>query len=313
MVKYVVSRVVAMALSLFFIISITFFLMHSIPGGPFTRERRPDPRVEAAMMKKYNLDKPLGEQFVLYLGDLLQGDFGPSYQYPNRQVGDMIFSGFTYTAKIGFAAIVVSLLLGIPLGILAALRQNRVSDVSIMFTTTLGVTIPNFVMAILLIYVFSVWLGWFPVVSSSLENLRSMVLPVVSLSAFSLSFITRLMRSAMLDVIHQDYIRTARAKGMSESKVILKHALKNAILPIITYVGPMVANLLTGSFVIEKMFTIPGMGGFFVNSISNRDYTMIMGATIFYAALLIGMTLVVDLAYGLIDPRIDLSSEKGAV
>ncbi len=310
--KYVLQRVVAMLLTILCIITITFFLMHAIPGGPFTRERPLPDAILNALNKKYHLDDPVWKQYANYLEDLvLKGDFGPSFRQANRSVNELIGSGFPVTAKLGLASIALTLIIAIPMGIYSALKQGKWQDYTAMFIATLGVTIPGFVMAILLIYIFALKLEILPVISGSLDTAITMVLPVLALTGFQLSFITRLMRSSMLDVIQQDYIRTARAKGISEFKVLMKHAFKNAILPVITYMGPMVAALLTGSFVIERMFTIPGMGGFFVTSIGNRDYTMIMGSTIFYAAILIVMNFVVDILYGFVDPRIKLQNAKG--
>ena len=310
--KYVFQRVVAMLLTILCIVTITFFLMHAIPGGPFTREKPLPEAILQALNKKYHLDDPVWKQYVYYLEDLvLKGDFGPSFKQVNRSVNELIFGGFPITAKLGMASIGLTLILAIPMGVYSALKQGKWQDYTAMFIATLGVTIPSFVMAILLIYIFSLKLGILPVISGSLDTFVTMILPVLALTGYQLSFITRLMRSSMLDVVQQDYIRTARAKGISEFKVIMKHAFKNAILPVITYMGPMVAALLTGSFVIEKMFTIPGVGGFFVTSIGNRDYTMIMGTTIFYAAILIVMNFVVDIVYGFVDPRIKLQNAKG--
>ncbi len=308
MAKYIFQRFIAMVLTLFFVATLTFSLMHSIPGGPFTRERKLPDAIIKALNAKYNLDAPIIEQYADYMIGLLKGDMGPSFKFANRQVNDLISGGLPYTAKIGGLAIIITICLGIPLGIMAALRQNRPTDYTIMFFVTLGVTIPSFVIATLLVYVFAIKLGWFPSISSSLETWRATVLPVFALTCYSLSFIVRLMRSSMLDVISADYIRTARSKGISEFKVIMKHAFKNSVIPVVTYIGIMTANLLAGSFVIEKLFTIPGIGRYFVESISNRDYTMIMGSTIFYAALLVFMNFLVDIAYGFIDPRIKLGN-----
>lgn len=311
MVKYILQRLVAMLLTILCIITITFFLMHAIPGGPFTREKPLPQAILKSLNEKYHLDDPIGKQYLDYLKDLARGDFGPSFKQANRSVNELIGMGFPITTKLGLASILLTLVLSIPMGIYSALKQNQWQDYSVMFIATLGVTIPSFVMAILLIFVFALKLHILPVISGGLESFKVLILPVLALTGYSLSFIVRLMRSSMLDVIQQDYIRTARAKGISEFKVIMKHAFKNAVLPVITYLGPMVAALLTGSFVIEKMFTIPGMGRFYVESISNRDYTMIMGSTIFYAGLLVVMNFGVDIIYGFIDPRIKLSNSKG--
>lgn len=316
MTNYILQRAIAMILTLFAISTITFFLMHAIPGGPFTREKPLEAQIVAALNEKYHLDDPLFKQYTDYMGDLLRGDLGPSFKFRGRTVNQLISGGFPITARIGLLSVLVTVLLSIPMGIISALKQNKWEDYSTMFIATLGVTVPSFVLASLLIYVFCVKLGWFPVIWSTDAagwlKYSQYILPMLALSGYSISFITRLMRASMLDVIGQDYIRTARAKGLSEFRVIMEHALKNAVLPVVTYLGPMIAGVVTGSFVIEKMFTIPGIGYQYVDSIGNRDYTMIMGSTIFYAAILIVLNFVVDIIYGFIDPRIKLGNIKEA-
>jgi oligopeptide transport system permease protein len=316
MTRYILQRAIAMILTLFAISTITFFLMHAIPGGPFTREKPLEAAIIAALNEKYHLDDPLFKQYTDYMGDLLRGDFGPSFKFRGRTVNELIGAGFPITAKIGILAVLVTVILSVPMGIISALKQNKWQDYSFMFLATLGVTVPGFVLASVLIYFFCVRLGWFPVIwttdASGWLAISQYILPMIALSGYSMSFITRLMRSSMLDVIGQDYIRTARAKGLSEMRVIMEHALKNAILPVVTYLGPTIAALVTGSFVIEKMFTIPGIGYQYVDSIGNRDYTMIMGSTIFYAAILIILNFLVDIIYGFIDPRIKMGNIKEA-
>ncbi len=309
--KFIFQRALAMLLTLILISTATFFLMHAIPGGPFTREKPLAPEIIAALNKKYNLDAPVWEQYLDYMKDLIRGDLGPSFKLKDRTVNELIANGIPYTAQIGFFAIIITILISIPLGILSALRQNRWQDWGVMFIATLGVTIPSFVSATILIYIFCIKLGWFPVIwNAKIFAVRQLVLPVLAMCGYSLSFITRLMRSSMLDVLNQDYIRTARSKGISEYRVITRHALKNAILPVVTYVGPMIAAMLTGSFVLEKLFTVPGIGYTYVDSISSRDYTLIMGSTIFYAAILIFLNFIVDIIYSFIDPRIKFGSAK---
>lgn len=278
--------------------------MHAIPGGPFTREKPLPPEVIAALNAKYHLDDPLWLQYVDYVKGVFTFNLGPSFQRVGVTVNDLIKAGFPATAKIGGGAIILIILLGIPIGMISALKQNKWQDQTVMIIATLGVTIPSFVMATGIIYIFSAKLHWIP--SNGLTTWKHLIGPVFALSGFSLSFVARLTRSSMLEVLQQDYIRTARAKGLSEFKVIVKHALKNALIPVVTYMGPMIANLLTGSFVIEKIFAIPGMGKHFVESVGNRDYTVLMGITIFYAMFLIVMVLIVDILYGFIDPRIKL-------
>lgn len=293
-----------MIVTIFVIIAITFIMMHSIPGGPFTREKALPDAVLQALNQKYHLDDPLWKQFVDYVKGILTFNLGPSFQRAGVTVNDLIREGFPATLKIGLASVVVIIIVGIPLGILSALKQNKWQDGLVMFIATLGVTIPSFVMATGIIYIFSAKLGWLP--SNGLTSWKHMIGPVIALSGFSLSFVARLTRSSMLEVLQQDYIRTARAKGLSNNKVIYKHALKNALIPVVTYMGPMIAALLTGSFVIEKVFAIPGMGKHFVESVGNRDYTVLMGITIFYALFLVVMVLIVDILYSLIDPRIKM-------
>lgn len=335
--RYILQRLLAMILTLLAVTVITFTMMHSIPGGPFSREKKLPQTILDALNEKYHLNDPLWKQYIDYMENIvvikdvpkvdasgapvmkdgvqvtqktLALGMGPSFRYSGRVVGDLISGGIPVTAKIGILATLLTLLIGIPMGVISAIRQNRWQDYTSMFLTTLGVTIPSFVIAILLIYVFCVKLQWVPVLVQDGASFASIVLPVIALSAYSLSFIARLTRSSMLDVTRQDYIRTARAKGLSEFSVITRHAVKNAIIPVVTYVGPMLSGLITGSFVIERLFSVAGIGRFFVDSIENRDYTMIMGTTVVDAALLIFLIFLVDIAYGLIDPRIKLTGMK---
>jgi oligopeptide transport system permease protein len=291
--------------TLFFIILFTFLLMHAIPGGPFTQERRLPEAVEQALNEKYHLNDPLPKQFFDYLKGLVMLDLGPSFKYVGHRVNEFIESGFPISARLGTAAIVLVIVLSIPLGVFAALHNGKWQDLFIMVLATMGVTIPSFVIATLLIYFFAFKLNLLP--TFGLTSWKGYILPAIALGGYSLSFITRLIRSSLLEVMGQDYIRTARAKGIPEHRVIFFHALRNAVIPVITIIGPTVAAFLTGSFVIEKIFALPGLGIHFVTSISNRDYTTIMGVTVFYAAFLVMMTLVVDIFYVLVDPRIKLS------
>lgn len=304
MLKYIIKRFISMFVTLFFVITLTFFLMHSIPGGPFTREKTLPPAVEEALNKKYHLDDPLAKQYIDYLKGVATLDFGPSFQKVGVEVTDMIKDGFPVSAKVGGMACLSIIVIGIPLGLISALKQSKWQDYVVSVVATIGVTVPSFVMATIIIYVFSSKLGWLP--SNGLTSWKHYIGPVIALGGFSLAFVSRLTRSSMLEVLRQDYIMTAKAKGLSEFKVISKHALKNALIPVVTYVGPMIAAVLTGSFVVERIFAIPGMGKLFVESVGNRDYTVILGVTIFYAAFSIFMIFLVDIAYGLIDPRIKL-------
>ena len=302
--RFLVKRMIQMFITLYLVVTATFFLMHAIPGGPFTREKPLPPAVIEALEAKFKLDQPLHVQYFDYVKGVFTFDFGPSFQKVGVDVTDMIMKGLPASAKIGMMAVLVVLLIGIPLGIISALKQNKWEDYVVTVLATIGVTIPSFVMATLIIYVFSAKLQVLP--SFGLKTWKHFIGPVIALSGFSLAFVARLTRSSMLEVLQQDYIRTARAKGLSEFVVIGKHALKNALIPVITYVGPMIASILTGSFVIEKIFAIPGMGKYFVESVGNRDYTVIIGVTVFYAAFYIIMVFIVDVIYGIIDPRIKL-------
>lgn len=304
MFRYSLKRIISMFITLFLVATITFCLMHAIPGGPFTSERNLTPEIEQALKEKYNLNAPLYEQYLNYMGNLAKGDLGVSYKKKGVTVNDIIIQTFPASAQIGILAVVLILLIGIPLGILSALKQNSAVDYVIMIIATVGVTIPSFVVGAFIMYIFAGKLAWIP--AGGLEEWKSYIGPVIALAGFSVAYVTRLTRSSMLEVLRQDYVRTARANGLSKWRVIGKHALKNALIPVVTYIGPMIASILTGSFVVEKIFAIPGMGKYFVESVTNRDYTVLMGITIFYAAIYILMVFVVDIAYGLIDPRIKL-------
>lgn len=302
MAKFILKRLGMMLIAMFMIILLTFVIMHSVPGSPFTNTKGVPDEVIAAMEAKYGLDQPYYVQFFSYLGGVLQGDFGPSYRYTGQTVNDFIAAGAPVSARLGLVTVVFVLAAAIPMGILAALKNGKWQDMLLMALATIGVTIPSFVIASLLIYVFSYMLNWLP--TFGLDSWQGYILPVVALGGYSVSYIARLMRSSLLEVMGQDYIRTARAKGLTEFAVVAKHALRNALIPVVTVLGPTIAGLLTGSFVIERIFAISGLGFYFVNSVSQRDYTTIMGMTIFYAAFLMAMVLLVDLFYCLIDPRI---------
>lgn len=308
MKAYYVKRLVSILITIILITSLTFAMMHSIPGGPFTRERPVPDEILESLNKKYNLDDPLIVQYFHYMKGLITFDLGPSYSKIGTSVNDLISSGFPASAKIGLLASLVIVIFGIPLGVISALKQNSKLDYFVMFMATLGITVPPFVIATVIIYFFAGKLGWLP--SFGLNTALSYIGPVIALAGYSLSFVTRLTRSSMLEILRQDYIRTARANGIKEISVIGKHAVKNALIPVITYIGPMIAAILTGSFVVEKIFAISGIGRYFVESVGNRDYTTIMGVTVFYSVFYIIMVLLVDIAYGFIDPRIKLGEDK---
>lgn len=304
MAKYIVKRVILGAISVFIVATLTFFLMNLVPGGPFVAEKSISKAAQEALAAKYGLDKPLGEQYVTYMKDLLHGDMGFSLRQRGRTVSDIIFSKFPVSAKLAGIAVLVALCVGIPLGCISAYTRGKLPDNIIIVLGTCGIAIPSFITSVLLLYGLGVKLAILPTVG--LNEWKSYIMPVTALAIYPTAYITRLMRSSLLDVMGQDYIRTAKAKGVSSFKTLFKHALRNAILPVITYVGPMLAYLMTGSFVVEKIFTVPGLGREFVSSITNRDYTMIMGTTIVLATLVIVANVVVDILYKIIDPRINL-------
>ncbi len=307
MFKYIMKRILISLLVIFVIASITFWLSRAIPGGPFDKEKPLNDIIIANLNKKYNLDAPVWKQYVDYMVGVFKFDFGPSYFYQNETVNDYINRCFPISFTLGICAMIVAILTGIPAGIISALKQNGWQDNIIKVLTTILVSLPNFVIASGLMYVLGYKLRLLPVALWGTP--KQMVMPVLALAAYPLSYITKMMKSSMLEVLNSDYIRTARAKGASNFLVVYKHALKNAILPIITILGPMFAGIITGSLVVEKIFTIPGLGGQFTMSIFNRDYPMIMGLTIFYSILLIGSILIVDIVYAIVDPRIKLGKE----
>ncbi|NMA34279.1 MAG: ABC transporter permease [Clostridiaceae bacterium] len=304
MAKYIIKRVLLAVVTLWLIATITFILMNMVPGGPFLAEKAPSEATLKALNEKYGLDKPLIVQYGNYMSRLLRGDMGPSIKQRGRTVNQIISNGFKVSARVGGISVLVAVLIGITLGSIAAMNRSKWIDNVIIVVSTCGIAVPSFVVSTVLMIVFSVKLKLLP--TYGLSSPLHYIMPVMALSFYPTAYITRLMRSSMLEVLGQDYMRTARAKGLSQFKMLFKHALRNAILPVVTYLGPLLAYTLTGSFVVEKIFTIPGLGNDFISSITNRDYTLIMGTTIFLAALIVTMNLMVDIAYKLIDPRIKL-------
>ena len=301
---YVLKRTALSLLSIWIVITVTFFVMRAVPGGPFIGEKATTPAAQAALEAKYGLDKPLATQYFTYLKDIVTDfDFGPSLKQRGRNVIDIISDGLKVSAKLGIAAAFIALIIGISLGSAAALRRNRIADKIIMVVTTAFVSMPSFIMGTLLLIIFAIKLRIFPANGTTTEGL---VLPVITLSLYPMAYITRLTRSSMLDVLGQDYIRTARAKGVAPKSIIFKHALKNSLIPVVTYFGPMLAYIVTGSLVVEQIFAVSGIGRSFVNSIINRDYTLIMGTTIVLASLIVIMNLITDFVYKSVDPRISL-------
>ena len=304
MVKYIAKRIGLAIVTIWAVATITFFLMNLVPGGPFLSEKAISPEATAALEAKYGLDKPLFQQYLTYITDALHGDFGDSLKQRGRTVMDIIKMKFPVSARVGGVSVLVSLILGVPLGCIAALKRGKFADSLISVVATCGIAVPSFVICTLLLYFFGVKLQVLP--TMGLTTAKHYVMPVMALAFYPTAYIMRLMRSSMLDVLGQDYMRTAKAKGLAGGKILFKHALRNAILPVITYVGPLLAYTVTGSFVVEKIFTIPGLGGEFITAINGRDYTLIMGTTIFLATLIILMNVVVDIVYKLVDPRIKL-------
>jgi len=304
MLTYIIKRIITALLTAFLVATITFFAMNLIPGGPFMAEKAISPQAKAAMEAKFGLDKPLPLQYVTYMKNILHGDLGLSIKKRGRTVSQIISTKFPVSARLGTLAFILAVSCGIPLGALAAFNRGKVLDRFFLIFSTTGIAIPSILLAPLLIYLFSSRINILP--AFGLNSPKNYIMPVIALSFNPMVYIGRLMRSSMLDIINQNYIRTARAKGVGQRALLFKHALRNAILPVITYLGPLLASLLTGSFIVEKIFGIPGLGAEFVHAINGRDYPMIMGTTIFLSLLIIFLNLVVDIAYALIDPRIKL-------
>jgi len=305
MLFYVLKRILLALLTIWIVITVTFFVMKAVPGGPFVGEKAISKEATAALEAKYGLDKPLMEQYTTYLKDIVtRFDFGPSLKQRGRMVIDIILDGMRTSAKLGLIAAFSAAILGITLGAVAALRRNTLLDRTIMVITTAFVSMPSFIMGSFLLLFFSVKLNLLPANGATAQG---MILPVITLALYPMSYITRLTRSSMLDVLGQDYIRTARAKGVPGPRIIFGHALKNSLIPVLTYFGPMLAFIVTGSMVVEQIFAVPGIGRQFISSIINRDYTMIMGTTIFLASLIVIMNLITDLLYKVVDPRIEFN------
>jgi len=301
---YVTRRILTSIPTLLVIVTVAFFMMRIAPGGPFDRERALPAEIEKNVLAAYNLDQPLVLQYRDYLLGVLQGDFGPSFKYRDFTVAELLRTGFPASLRVGGIAIVLAVAVGITLGTLAALRQNTVFDHAVMATAMTGITIPNFVMAPLLTLIFGVYLSWLPVAGWNGGAPRNLILPVIALALPQIAYIARLTRGSMIEVLHANYVRTARAKGLRERIVVVRHALKGALLPVVSYLGPATAQVVTGSVVIETIFGIPGIGRYFVQGALNRDYTLVMGTVIVFAVLIILLNLIVDLLYGLLDPKV---------
>ncbi|MCG6930584.1 MAG: oligopeptide ABC transporter permease OppB [Desulfofustis sp.] len=304
MLNYAVRRLLSAIPTLFVIITLAFFMMRLAPGGPFDREKQLPPEIEANILRAYNLDKPLYEQYVDYLTNIVRGDFGPSYKYLDFTVTDLIMTGFPVSLRLGLYAIVIAVLFGVAAGTVAALNQNSTFDYLVMGFAMTGIVIPNFVMAPLLALVFGVYLSLLPVAGWGGGKLQYQILPVITLALPQIAYIARLTRGSMVEVMNSNFIRTARAKGLAERIVVVRHALRGGLLPVVSYLGPATAAVITGSVVIESIFDVPGIGRYFVNGALNRDYPVVMGVVIFYAVLIILLNLLVDLLYGFLDPRV---------
>lgn len=301
--RHIGQRLLGVLPTLLLLITVVFFLVRVAPGGPFDSEKALPPEIQANLEAKYHLDEPLLQQYLRYLGQILVLDFGPSFQYKDWTVNELIAQGFPVSLTIGGIAMLLGFFVGVSVGVAAALRQNSAADFGAMGLAMLGVSIPNFVVAPVLILLFAVYAGWLPAGGWD-WTWQSAVLPIVTLALPVIAYIARLMRGSMIEVLHSDFIRTARAKGLPERQVIIRHALKPALLPVISYMGPATAALITGSVVVERIFSIPGLGSYFVQGALNRDYTLVMGVVIFYGVLIIVLNFIVDLLYSILDPKI---------
>ncbi len=307
--SYVTRRLLGAIPTLLVLITISFFLIRVAPGGPFDTEKTLPPEIQANLEKKYHLDEPLYRQYFRYLGNIVRGDFGPSFQYKDFTVTELIAKGFPVSLTLGGLALLLAVLVGVSLGTVAAVKQNSWIDYVLMSTAMTGISIPNFVVAPLLILFFAISLNWLPAGGWNGGHWMYLILPVLALSLRYIAYIARLMRGSMIEVLRSDYIRTARAKGLSMPKVVLKHALKPALMPVVSYLGPAAAGIITGSVVIEKIFGVPGLGRYFVQGALNRDYTLVMGVVIFIGVLIVVFNLIVDILYAVLDPKIRLQGK----
>jgi oligopeptide transport system permease protein len=305
MTRYLLRRLLSTIPLLLAIVVLSFLFMRLAPGGPFDSERTLEPSIRAHLEARYGLDQPLWRQLQLYVAGLLRGDLGPSYKYVGWSVREILGQALPVSLTIGALALCFSLALGVPLGVLGAVKQDRWQDRLSMLLALIGICVPNFVLGPVLILIFVFWLGWLPV--GGFGTPQQLVLPALTLGAVRAAYIARLSRAGMLEILHQDFVRTARAKGLAERVVLVKHALRLGVLPVISYLGPAAASILVGSVVVEKIFSIPGLGSFFVNSALNRDYTLAMGTVLLYSGLLIGFNLLTDLLQAAIDPRVELT------
>lgn len=307
MLRFIGRRLLVAVPTLFVVVTLAFFMMRAAPGGPFDTDRRLSPAIERNVLARYGMNKPLGEQYLDYVGGVLHGDLGPSLKYKDKSVLQILKENYPVSLKLGLSAILIAGVTGVSLGVLAALRQNRPADYGVMAVAILGVCVPTFVTAPLLVLAFASKLGWLPTAGWNNGALANMVLPVIVLALPQVAVISRLTRAGMIEVLRSNYVRTARAKGLPERRIVTRHALRAAILPLVSYLGPACAGLLTGSLVVEKIFNLPGLGKFFVISALQRDYTVVMGMVIVYAGLILALNLVADLIYAALDPRVRLA------
>ncbi len=308
MITYITRRLISAIPVLWIIASLTFILVRIVPGGPFDAEKNLPPEVVANINAKYHLDRPVGEQYMLYMGRLVHGDLGVSYKYVNRTVNDILADAFPVSLELGCLGLLLAVCVGVPLGTLAAVNRGKFADILAMFIATVGISVPGFVIGALLIFVFGIWLKILPV--ALWEHGRSMILPAVTLAASPAAYIARLTRASVLDVLEKDWVRTARSKGLSNTSTIIRHVLRNALVPVATVLGPLTAILITGSFVVEYIYAVPGMGRFFITAVGNRDYDLIIGTTLIFAVLLIISNAMVDIIYQVLDPRMQLGGES---
>lgn len=303
MTKFIFSRVAQAIPVIFIVITLTFFMVRAAPGGPFDSDRAAPPEVIEALNAKYNLDAPLYEQFFSYLGDMAQGDLGPSFKYPGRSVNEMIAGGFPVTLELATYAILLAMLIGIPIGVYAALNTNSVKDYVPMSFAMLGICLPSFVLGPMLILIFGIWFDMLPV-SGWGQTPGDKILPAITLGSTYAAYIARITRGGMLEILSQDYIRTAKAKGLSTPRIVVVHALRGGITPVVSFLGPAIAGLIAGSFVVESIFQIPGLGRFYIQAAFNRDYTMVLGTTIFFSVLIVIFNLLADLLLVWLNPRL---------
>ncbi|OXM86063.1 ABC transporter permease [Paenibacillus rigui] len=306
MLRYVLRRLIYMLITLWLIVTFTFVLMKNLPGDPFGEDSlKLTPEQKQILFQQYGLDKPIGQQYLKYLNDVIHGDLGVSYQFPTHKVTDIIKQSFPASLELGLWALLIAIVVGLLLGIIASLNHNKGVDVAAMFTAVVGIAVPSFVLGPLLSYYVGVKLGWLP--PGMWNGPSTRILPSIALSFGTIAILARLMRTSMLDVLNQDYVKTARAKGLSERAIVVRHTIRNAILPVVTILGPTFVNLITGTLVVEQIFVVPGLGKHFVQSIYSNDYTMITGLTIFYSFILVVVLFFTDIIYGLIDPRIRIA------